>query len=83
MACAPIGIEAGGRLAHLLLMMEVKGMIVVVTRWFGGIQLGPDRFKHINTVARMQIEEHTLTHTAAAAEDAKRAAKRSGTKHTR
>ena len=27
-------------------------MIVVVSRWFGGTHLGPDRFKHINSAAR-------------------------------
>lgn len=27
-------------------------MLVVVTRWYGGVLLGPDRFKHINRVAR-------------------------------
>jgi hypothetical protein len=26
--------------------------VVVVSRWFGGILLGPDRFKHINNAAR-------------------------------
>ena len=30
-------------------------MIVVVSRWYGGIQLGPDRFKHINNVARLLL----------------------------
>ena len=28
------------------------GQVVVVSRWFGGILLGPDRFKHINNAAR-------------------------------
>lgn len=27
-------------------------MIVVVSRWFGGTHLGPDRFKHINSATR-------------------------------
>ncbi|RLV91095.1 Protein IMPACT [Spathaspora sp. JA1] len=43
---------AGGRLLHLLQMMDAWNVIVVVSRWFGGIHLGPDRFKHINSVAR-------------------------------
>lgn len=33
-------------------MMDVWNVIVVVSRWFGGTHLGPDRFKHINTAAR-------------------------------
>ena len=34
---------AGGRLLHLLQLMDVWGLCVVVSRWYGGIQLGPDR----------------------------------------
>jgi putative IMPACT (imprinted ancient) family translation regulator len=31
-------------------------VLVVVTRYFGGIHLGPDRFKHINQAARNALE---------------------------
>lgn len=44
--------HAGSRLLHLLQILDVTNVVVVVSRWFGGIQLGPDRFKHINNVAR-------------------------------
>ncbi|KNC76740.1 hypothetical protein SARC_10778 [Sphaeroforma arctica JP610] len=47
--------HAGSRLAHLLDMQGVKDVLVVVSRWFGGILLGPDRFKHINNVARVAL----------------------------
>ncbi|KAH6914706.1 UPF0029-domain-containing protein [Coprinopsis sp. MPI-PUGE-AT-0042] len=47
---------AGGRLAHLLQILEVPNVLVVVTRYFGGIHLGPDRFKHINQAARAALE---------------------------
>jgi putative IMPACT (imprinted ancient) family translation regulator len=47
---------AGGRLAHLLDILAVENVVVVVSRWYGGIQLGPDRFKHINNVARQALE---------------------------
>ncbi|RSH90273.1 eIF2 kinase Gcn2p negative regulator [Saitozyma podzolica] len=47
---------AGSRLAHLLEILEVENVLVVVTRWFGGIHLGPDRFKHINQVGRDALE---------------------------
>ena len=30
--------------------------VVVVTRWYGGIHLGPDRFKHINNAARTLLD---------------------------
>ena len=43
---------AGNRLLHLLQILKVKNIVVVVSRWFGGILLGPDRFKHINNCAR-------------------------------
>lgn len=47
---------AGGRLAHLLHILEVDNVLVIVTRYFGGIHLGPDRFKHINQAARNALE---------------------------
>lgn len=31
---------------------DVTGVVVIVSRWFGGIHLGADRFKHINAAAR-------------------------------
>ena len=31
-------------------------VLVIVTRYFGGIHLGPDRFKHINQAARNALE---------------------------
>lgn len=43
---------AGGRLLHLMQLMDVWDVVVVVTRWYGGIQLGPDRFRIINAVGR-------------------------------
>ncbi|KIK53300.1 hypothetical protein GYMLUDRAFT_49478 [Collybiopsis luxurians FD-317 M1] len=47
---------AGGRLSHLLQILEINNVLVVVTRYFGGIHLGPDRFKHINQAARNALE---------------------------
>ena len=43
---------AGGRLLHLLDLMNIWNVVVVVSRWYGGIHLGPDRFRIINSVAR-------------------------------
>jgi putative IMPACT (imprinted ancient) family translation regulator len=39
-------------------ILNVENVVVVVTRWFGGIHLGPDRFKDINNIARTTLEEH-------------------------
>lgn len=47
---------AGGRLAHLLDLLELENVIVVVTRWFGGVHLGADRFKLINRAAREALD---------------------------
>jgi Uncharacterized protein family UPF0029 len=43
---------AGGRLGHLLEMRNEDGVLVVVSRWFGGVLLGSKRFVHITNVAR-------------------------------
>ncbi|EJU06289.1 imprinted and ancient [Dacryopinax primogenitus] len=45
---------AGGRIAHLLQILVY--VLVIVTRYFGGILLGADRFKHINQAARDALE---------------------------
>lgn len=47
--------QAGGRLLHLLQILDVANTLVVVSRWYGGIQLGPDRFRHINNAARQVL----------------------------
>lgn len=49
---------AGGRVAELLRLMGADGVAVIVSRWFGGILLGPDRFKLINNAARRLLEDH-------------------------
>ncbi|KAK9759047.1 Uncharacterized protein family UPF0029 [Popillia japonica] len=49
--------HAGGRLLHLLQILNVTNVFVVVSRWYGGIQLGPDRFRHINNAARQVLGE--------------------------
>jgi hypothetical protein len=43
---------AGSKLAYLLDMRNDENVLVVVSRWYGGIQLGPKRFAHIVNVAR-------------------------------
>ncbi|KAF3102551.1 eIF2 kinase Gcn2p negative regulator, variant 2 [Orbilia oligospora] len=35
---------AGSRLGHLLDMIDVWNVLVIVSRWYGGIKLGPDRY---------------------------------------
>lgn len=47
---------AGGRLLHLLQVANCTGVAVVVSRWFGGVLLGPSRFALINNTARNLLE---------------------------
>lgn len=50
--------EAGAG-AVILKMLEREGLvdhIVVVTRWYGGVHLGGDRFAHIVTCTRAALE---------------------------
>lgn len=52
--------QAGGKLLRLLETLNVDNAVVVVTRWYGGSQLGPDRFRHINEAARDALRETQL-----------------------
>lgn len=47
---------AGGRLLHLLQVTGAVDVVAVVSRWFGGVLLGPMRFKHINNAARALLD---------------------------
>lgn len=44
--------------ASVLQIVDARNVLVVVTRWYGGIHLGPDRFKHINNCTRELLEAH-------------------------
>lgn len=52
---------AGSRLAQLLHMRQEDGVLVVVSRWYGGTPLGPKRFAHITNAARQALEMRTTT----------------------
>lgn len=41
-------------------MMNAWNIIVVVSRWFGGTHIGPDRFRHINSAARDAVKKSGL-----------------------
>eukprot|EP00474_Spongospora_subterranea_P001759 CRZ02217.1 hypothetical protein [Spongospora subterranea] len=43
---------AGDTLLYLLQRMGITNTVVVVSRWFGGVKLGPDRFRIIAKVAK-------------------------------
>lgn len=41
---------------HMLQVTKATNVCVVVSRWFGGVHLGPDRFRQINNAARALLE---------------------------
>ncbi|XP_037036833.1 protein IMPACT homolog [Bradysia coprophila] len=58
--------QAGSRLLHLLQMTEAENVLIVVSRWYGGIQLGAARFKHINNAARQALDKSNNGNVASA-----------------
>ena len=55
---------AGIRLSQLLQLRNEMNVLVVVTRWFGGIHLGSKRFAHIVAAAQSVLVEYNATGTA-------------------
>jgi len=49
---------AGNRLSEMIRLMNCNNIAIIVSRWFGGTLLGPDRFKLILTVARQLLEDN-------------------------
>ncbi|SCU92540.1 LAMI_0E10946g1_1 [Lachancea mirantina] len=47
---------AGRRLLTLLENYKVVGVLLIVTRWYGGTPLGPKRFRNISTVATESLK---------------------------
>ncbi|CAG8463290.1 9702_t:CDS:2 [Cetraspora pellucida] len=48
---------AGERVLNLLKTLNAKNVAVIITRWFGGISLGPVRFEHIVKCAREVLDK--------------------------
>ena len=45
---------------HLVDITRAIDFAVIVTRWYGGIHLGGDRWKHINNALRQILEDHDM-----------------------
>jgi putative IMPACT (imprinted ancient) family translation regulator len=45
---------------YISFIINIVGIAVIVSRWFGGTKLGPDRFKLILNSARQLLEEHNV-----------------------
>eukprot|EP00727_Mastigamoeba_balamuthi_P009434 m51a1_g5112 hypothetical protein (253) ;mRNA; r:347062-348131 len=50
-----------GQLLFMLDQRKETEAVVVVSRWFGGILLGPDRFRHINNTAHDLLESAAMS----------------------
>ncbi|HDS09762.1 MAG TPA: YigZ family protein, partial [Firmicutes bacterium] len=48
---------AGIRLLELLRKRNIENILVIVFRWYGGIHLGSDRFRHILSVGEASLPE--------------------------
>ncbi len=49
---------AGAVILRMLEREELVNHVIVVTRWYGGVRLGGDRFRHVQEAVR-----HYLTHS--------------------
>ncbi|MEJ6709377.1 MAG: YigZ family protein [Amylibacter sp.] len=47
---------AGMVILRMLEREGIEGEIVVVTRWYGGVHLGGDRFRHVQTSVRAYLD---------------------------
>ncbi|MBR9862606.1 MAG: YigZ family protein [Rhodobacteraceae bacterium] len=50
---------AGMVILRMLERDNIIGEVVVVTRWYGGVHLGGDRFRHVQTCVRAYVEART------------------------
>ena len=48
---------AGMVILRMLERAELRDHLVVVTRWFGGVELGGDRFRRVQDAVRFYLEQ--------------------------
>jgi len=51
---------AAVKMAHILDLFDTNGSLVMVSRWFGGIKLGPDRFKIIAKLTQAILQDNGI-----------------------
>lgn len=66
-----------------LLLADVRNAVVVVSRWFGGILLGPARFGLINNTARQLLEQTGFIQHSNTGSGSSSSGKQAGKKHQR
>ena len=47
---------AGAKMSYVLSVLNADNCLVIVARWYGGVKLGPDRFKHIAKCTQRILE---------------------------
>ena len=51
---------AGALILQMLEREKLLDHIVVVTRWYGGVHLGGDRFRHVKTSVQAYLDGHHI-----------------------
>ena len=52
--------KAASKILEIMIHMEALNVIVVVSRWYGGIHLGPDRFRSVRVAGEFVQNIHIL-----------------------
>lgn len=47
---------AGAMMLQMLEREAIQNTLVIVTRWYGGVHLGADRFRHVRTCVQRYLE---------------------------
>lgn len=55
---------AGMVILRMLEREEITDHVVIVTRWYGGVHLGGDRFRHVQTCVSAYLEAAALRRSA-------------------
>ena len=48
---------AGAIILRMLVEKGIENTMIVVTRWYGGVHLGGDRFRHVKTCVQAYVDE--------------------------
>ena len=51
---------AGAIILRMLEEKQLVNTVVIVTRWYGGVHLGGDRFRHVKTCVQAYFDEYLL-----------------------
>ncbi|TFK44444.1 ribosomal protein S5 domain 2-type protein [Crucibulum laeve] len=74
---------SGDRLSRLLGLSGYENVVVVVSRWYGGVQLGSDRWKRISDVAKDALQKGGFVRSAATGEPVSKGKQKRGGKRKR